>query len=61
VDFGIIDQRLIRFSLSGRYWKKWEYNGTVHQLFIYFKKVYDSARYYTILSLSLEHPGNQLG
>jgi hypothetical protein len=24
--------------------KKWEYNGTVHQLFIDFKKVYDSVR-----------------
>jgi hypothetical protein len=23
--------------------KKWEYNGTVHQLFIYFKKAYDSV------------------
>jgi hypothetical protein len=37
VDFGIIDQQLIKFSVSGRYWrKKWEYNGTVHQLFIDF-------------------------
>jgi hypothetical protein len=24
--------------------KKWEYNGTVHQLFINFKKAYDSVR-----------------
>jgi hypothetical protein len=24
--------------------KKWEYNGTVHQLFIYFKKDYDSVK-----------------
>jgi hypothetical protein len=24
--------------------KKWEYNGTVHQLFIYFKKAYDSVK-----------------
>jgi hypothetical protein len=24
--------------------KKWEYNGTVHQLFIDFKKAYDSVR-----------------
>jgi hypothetical protein len=24
--------------------KKWEYNGTVHQLFIYLKKGYDSVR-----------------
>jgi hypothetical protein len=39
---------------------KWEYNGTVHQLFIDFKKAYDSVRReaYTIFSLSLEYPGN---
>jgi hypothetical protein len=31
VDFDITDQWLIRFSISGRYWrKKWEYNSTVH-------------------------------
>jgi hypothetical protein len=24
--------------------KKWEYNGTVHQLFIDFKKAYDSVK-----------------
>jgi hypothetical protein len=24
--------------------KKWEYNGTVHQLFTDFKKAYDSVR-----------------
>jgi hypothetical protein len=24
--------------------KKWEYNETVHQLFVYFKKAYDSVR-----------------
>jgi hypothetical protein len=24
--------------------KKWEYNGTVHQIFINFKKAYDSVR-----------------
>jgi hypothetical protein len=37
--------------------KKWEYNGTEHQLFIDFKKAYDSVRrkYYTIFSLSLEY------
>jgi hypothetical protein len=39
---------------------KWEYNDTLHQLFIYLKKAYDSVRrkYYTLLSLSSEYPGN---
>jgi hypothetical protein len=42
--------------------KKWDYNGTVHQLFIDFKKAYDSvSRDYTIFSLSLEYPRNWLG
>jgi hypothetical protein len=44
VDFDVIDQRLTEFSISGTYWRKWEYNGTVHQLFIDFKKAYDSVR-----------------
>jgi hypothetical protein len=54
--------KLIRFSLSGRNWKKWEYNGTLHQLFIDFKNAYDSVirKNYTILSLSLKYPENQL-
>jgi hypothetical protein len=40
--------------------KKWEYNGTVHQLFMDFKKAYDQlgGKYYTMFSLSLEYPGN---
>jgi hypothetical protein len=40
--------------------KKWEYNGTVHELFIDLRKVCDSIRkkYYTIFSLILEYPGN---
>jgi hypothetical protein len=43
--FGVTDQRLIKFSISGRYWrKKWEYNGTEQQLFIDFKRAYDSFR-----------------
>jgi hypothetical protein len=36
--------------------KKWEYNGTVHQLFIDFGKAYDSGETYrmsTIFSLNL--------
>jgi hypothetical protein len=45
VGFNVTNQLLIRLSAFIRYWrKKWEYNETVHQLFIYFKKTYDSVR-----------------
>jgi hypothetical protein len=40
--------------------KKWEYNGTVHQLFTDLKKAYGSVRrevLYSILTES-EYPGN---
>jgi hypothetical protein len=36
---------LIRYFSFARYWrKKWEYNGTVHKLFIDVKKAYVSVR-----------------
>jgi hypothetical protein len=55
VDFGVIDQRLIKFYISGRYLrKKWEYNGTVHQLFIDFKKSYDSVRREVLYNILME-------
>jgi hypothetical protein len=31
----------MRYSAFLRYWKKWEYNGTVHELFIDFEKAND--------------------
>jgi hypothetical protein len=34
--------------------KKWEYNGTVHQLFIYFKKAYDSVRREALYNILIE-------
>jgi hypothetical protein len=34
--------------------KKWEYNGTVHQLFIDFKKAYDSVRRKVFYSILIE-------
>jgi hypothetical protein len=34
--------------------KKWEYNGTVHQLFIDFKKAYDSIKREALYSILLE-------
>jgi hypothetical protein len=45
VGFDVANQLLIRFSAFFTYWrKKWEYNETVHQLFIDFKKAHDSVR-----------------
>jgi hypothetical protein len=55
VDFDVTDQLLIRFSSFIRYWeKKWEYNETVHQLFIDFKKAYDSVRREVLYNILIE-------
>jgi sorting nexin-29 len=55
VDFDVIGQRLTRFSISVRYWKKkWEYIGTVCQLFIDFKKAYDSVRREVLYNILIE-------
>jgi hypothetical protein len=37
--------------------KKWEYNETVHQLFIDFKKAYDSARREVLYTILIEFGG----
>jgi hypothetical protein len=34
--------------------KRWEYNGTVHQLFIDFKKAYDSVRREALYNILIE-------
>jgi hypothetical protein len=34
--------------------KKWEYSGTVHQLFMDFKKVYDSVKREVLYSILIE-------
>jgi hypothetical protein len=45
VGFDITDQLLIRSFAFVRYWrKKLVYKKTVHQLFVDFKKAYDSVR-----------------
>jgi len=45
VDFDTTSQLLIIYSAFEKYLgKKWEYNEAVHQLFIDFKKAYDSVR-----------------
>jgi hypothetical protein len=45
VDFAATDQLLITSIAFVKYWrkKKLEYNETVHQLFVDFKKAYDSV------------------
>jgi hypothetical protein len=42
VDFEVIADQI--FYIRQIVEKKWEYNGTVHQLFIHFKKAHDSVR-----------------
>jgi hypothetical protein len=34
--------------------KKWEYNGVVHQLFVDFKKAYDSVRREVLYNILIE-------
>jgi hypothetical protein len=55
VGFNVTDQLLIRLSAFARYWrKKWEYNKTVHQLFVDFKKTYDSVRREVLYNILIE-------
>jgi hypothetical protein len=55
VCFDVTDQLLIRFFAFVRCWrKKWEYNETVHQLFINFKKDYDSVRRQALYNILLQ-------
>jgi hypothetical protein len=55
MDFYVVDQRLIKFSVSGRYWKEWEYNFTVHQLFIDFKKPHDAVKSEELYNILIEY------
>jgi hypothetical protein len=54
VGFDVKDQLLIKFSAFARYWRKLEYNVTVHQLFIDFKKVYDSVTREVLYNILIE-------
>jgi hypothetical protein len=47
----ITDQIFLHSSDAG---KKWEYNETVHQLFIDFKKAYDSVRREVLYKILIE-------
>jgi hypothetical protein len=47
------------FYISQILEEKWQCNGTVHKLFIDFKRAYNlGGNYYAVFSLSLEYPGN---
>jgi hypothetical protein len=55
VGFDVIDQLLIRFSAFVRYWRRaWEYSETVHQLFVDFKKAYDSVKREVLYNILIE-------
>jgi hypothetical protein len=51
VGFYITDELLFRVSDTG---EKWAYNETVHQLFIDFKKAYDSVRRKALYNILIE-------
>jgi hypothetical protein len=55
VDFDVIYQILIRYSAFVRFWrKKWECNGTVHQVFVDSKDhVSGEEKYCTIFLFNL--------
>jgi hypothetical protein len=54
-DSNVRGQLLIRFFYIHQILeKKWEYNGTVHQLFIDFKKAYDSVRRKALYNILIE-------
>jgi len=55
VDFDATGQLLIIYSTFVKYFrKKWEYNEAVHQLFIDFKKAYDSVRKKALYNILIE-------
>jgi hypothetical protein len=63
MDFVVIDQTDQIFYIRQILEKKWECNGTVHQLFIDFKKAYDSIRREVLYSILIESgiPGKLVG
>jgi hypothetical protein len=55
LDLDVIGQRLVRlFYIRQILEKKWECNGTVHQLFIDFNKAYDSVRREVLYNIVIE-------
>jgi hypothetical protein len=55
VGFDVTDQLLIRYFEIIKYWrKKWEYNATIHKLFVDFKNVFDSVRTEVLYNIIIE-------
>jgi sorting nexin-29 len=54
VGFDVTDQLLIRFCIRQILEKQWEYNGTLYQLFVDFKKAYDSVRREVLYNILIE-------
>jgi hypothetical protein len=55
VGFDITSQLLIVYSAFVKYLRKrWEYSEVVHQLFVDFKKVYDSVRWKVLYNILIE-------
>jgi len=54
VDSEATSQLLVIYSAFIKYLKKWEYSEAVHQLFIDFKKAYDSFRSEVLCNILIE-------
>jgi len=54
VDFDATDQLMFIYSVFVIYLKKLEYNEVVHQLFVDFKKAYDSVRWEVMCNIPIE-------
>ena len=53
--FDVAGRLLVVYSAFAKYLrKKWEYNEEVHQLFIHFKKAYDSVRREVLYKILIE-------
>jgi hypothetical protein len=56
VEFDATGQLLIIYSAFIKYYeKKWEYSKAVHQLFMNFKKAYDSVRSEVLYNILIEY------
>jgi hypothetical protein len=54
MDFEATDQLLITYSIFVVVEKKWEYYDALHQLFLDFKKAYDSVKWEVVYNILIE-------